>query len=74
MANHHAGFGEGVTVLLAIGITYSTLFGVIPVPPLLLVVSVTCDTSEKCISFMCDLTFDLEYITLSRFRQQHQSA
>jgi hypothetical protein len=31
MGNYHAGFVEGVTVLLAIGITYSTLFGVIPV-------------------------------------------
>ena len=30
MGNYHAGFGEGVTVLLAIGITYSTLFRVIP--------------------------------------------
>jgi len=28
--NHHAGCGEGVTVLLAIGVTYSTLFRAIP--------------------------------------------
>ena len=30
MGNYHAGFGEGVTVLLEIGITYSTLFWLIP--------------------------------------------